>query len=547
MLLGKMRTGMRVMFIEMMVEFIDPMQVELLSALAKREGCKTFFAVEQDCNLKEEVRNVMPDIVALSAKTGGYTTTTLPYARLAKKINPQVIVIVGGPHVTFDQSLIEHEEIDIVIAGEADQAWMEVLQALANGRSVNHLRNVFTKSNWYHRFKKMQPQERSLHLVNRMETPDLDALPYLDRKLVYDKVPHLAKFPMRSFMTSRGCPYECTYCFEPKFNEIYEGKGKQHQRYSPERVIAELKDMIGRYPTQFIKFYDDIFWIYPKLEQDPWLIKFAELYRKEIHLPFFLLTRCNILTEDHLKLLKPAGLHSMTMSIEAGNEYVRSDVIKRHMNKDQILNAFDLCYKYGVKTFANTILGIPVHPDKLKELGKTNIELDIESLRINVRCRATFSEYTIIYPYAGTPFNDYVEEHGWMSKDTSDKLHHSYQSWSPLNCFTPEEKIQQVNLSSLGTVCNVVPWAESLVVNYLIKVKWAWVQRWIYHPLYFLSKGYLMMFKIYPMKLGLLNFWYLGVRAWKNEISKRSPGKNLYQSMEKQPTSNGKTSVLAKT
>ena len=525
----------KVMFIEMMVEFIDPMQIELLSALAIREGFQTFFTVEQDYDLREELKEIRPDIVALSAKTGGYTTTTLPYARLAKELNPDVIVIVGGPHVTFDQSLIEDDAIDIVIAGEADKAWTEVLRALAGKKTVSHIKNVFTKENWYGAFKVMPLPERRTHLDNRLEENYLDTLPYLDRKVVYDKVPHLAKFPMRSFMTSRGCPYECTYCFEPEFNDIYKGKGKPHQRYSPERVVAELKDMVKRYPTQFIKFYDDIFWIHPKLEQDPWLIEFAERYRKEIHLPFFLLTRCNILTEDHLKLLKPAGLHSMTMSIEAGNDYVRSEVIRRHMSKEHILNAFDLCYKYGVKTFANTILGIPVHPEKLKELGKKNIELDIESLDINIRCRATFGEYTIIHPYAGTPFNRYVQENGWFKKDDLSNLHHSYQSWSPLNCFTPEEKMQQVNLSSLGTVCNVVPWARNLVVQYLIKVKWVWVQKWIYHPLYFLAKGYLMMFKIYPMNLGILNFWHLGLRAWKNEISKRSPGKNLYKQSEKSP------------
>lgn len=519
--------SMRVHFIEMIVEFIDPMQIELLSALAReRCGASTFFSVEDEHDIAADLRRVKPQVVALSAKTGGYTTT-LRYARLAKKINPKVITVIGGPHITFDQSLIEYDEVDAVIAGEADDAWVELLNNLSAGRGIDDIKNVFTKNNWYAKWKNAGPLERYQHLSDRLE--DLDKLPFLDREIVYTRVPHLAKFPMRSYMSSRGCPYQCTYCFEPKYNQTYRGKGHPYQRYSPERVVEELKYMIERYHTQFIKFYDDIFWIHKTLAEEPWLERFAKLYEKEIKIPFFILTRCNILTEDHMKLLKPAGLHSMTMSIEAGNDYVRNEVIKRHMSREDILRAFDLCYKYDVKTFANSILAIPVRPEILKEMEKSNIDLDIESLDINVRSRVTFGEFTIIHPYAGCEFSDYVEKNGWFSqKEDFKKLHHSYQSWSPLNCFTPEEKAMQVNIASLGTVCLAVPWARNFIVNYLIKVKSRWVQEWIYHPLYFIAKGYLMIFKIYPVNMGVRNFLAMAFRAWRNEVKKRSPGKNLY-------------------
>jgi hypothetical protein len=104
----------------------------------------------------------------------------------------------------------------------------------------------------------------------------------------------------------------------------------------------------------------------------------------------------------------------------------------------------------------------------------------------------------------------------------------------------------QVNLSSLGTVCLALPWTRDLIVKFLIKVKSRWVQEYIYHPLYFIAKGYLMMFKIYPMNLGILNFWHLAARAWKNEINKRSPGRNLYDdpdAMQKTPAGGKETSI----
>ncbi len=520
------RRGMRVMFIEMIVEFIDPMQIELLSALAReRANCTTYFSVEQEHDVRADLKRIQPHVVALSAKTGGYPIT-LKYARWAKQNNPNTIVVVGGPHCTFDQSLIEYDDVDIVVAGEADDAWVQLLQNIMAGKSVDDIHNIFSKSNWNSKFKNATQIERWKHMSDRLV--DLDKLPYLDREIVYTRVPHIAKFPMRSFMTSRGCPYECTYCFEPKYNEMYRGKGHPYQRYSPERVVEELRYTIERYPTQFIKFYDDIFWIHKHLDQEPWLKEFAKLYGKYIKLPFFLLTRCNILTEDHLKLLKPAGLHSMTMSIESGNDFVRNDVIKRHMSREDIIRAFHLCDKYDIKTFANTILGIPVKPEKLKELKMSAIDMDIQSVLINVEAKVTFGEFTIIYPYAGCHFSDYVEENKWFNIKDFEKLHHSYQSWSPLNCFSQKEKIQQLNLSSLGTVCLAIPWITPWVIKYLMKVRWVWVQKYIYHPMYFIAKGYLMMFKIYPMNLGIANFWHMALRSWKNEVSKRSPGDNLY-------------------
>ena len=65
---------------------------------------------------------------------------------------------------------------------------------------------------------------------------------------------------MRSFMMRQpGCPFICTYCFNAKFNQLYRGKGKTVNRYSVDRMLLELEDMVRRYPTQFIKFYDDVF------------------------------------------------------------------------------------------------------------------------------------------------------------------------------------------------------------------------------------------------------------------------------------------------
>ena len=115
--------------------------------------------------------------------------------------------------------------------------------------------------------------------------------------------------------------------------------------------------------------------------------------------------------------MKRAGLHSLTMSIEAGNEYVRNTIVKRHMKQAQIEAAYDLCWENEVVTFANTILGIPVRKDVMAQQGKTAIDYDIESLDINIRCRVTYADFPVLHPYPGCELSEYAVKNGFFDGD----------------------------------------------------------------------------------------------------------------------------------
>lgn len=509
---------MKILFVESIVEYIDPMNIELLSALARRSGHVTFLSVLKQDDLAADLARIKPDIVAFSAKTGQHRTY-FEAAKQTKKYSGKILTIMGGPHCTFFPGTIENPDIDVVGVGECDYAWPEFLTTLENGGNINNIKNIFTKENWFGYFKNASVAERAGHLGPRVS--DLDSLPFFDRELIYNHT-HLRDFPMRSFMTSRGCPFECTYCFEPRFNIVYKGKGAIFNRYGVKRLCAELKETKERWPTQFIKFYDDLFFI--RRNVDEWLEEFAEVYPREVGLPFFCLTRCNILSEEVLRLLKKAGLHSMTMSIEAGNDYVRNEIIKRRMTKEEIISAFELCNKYGVVTFANSIFGIPVQPEIMAQQGKTPLDYDIESLDINLRCGVVFGEFGTIFPYPGCELAEYVEKNGWFSSEDFDRLHTSYQSESPLRCFTAKEKLMQNNLALLGTVCLLFPWLRNIVVRRLIKLK---LTR-LYFIAYYLVKGYLVIFKVYPLKLALWSMIRNAIRSFVIEIRKHFPGKTLY-------------------
>ena len=532
---------MKVLFVERDVEYIDPMNIQLLSALAKQRGHSTFLTILSADDLDADLRRIRPDLVAFSAKTGEHTTYFRANERV-KRYSPKVFTIMGGPHPTFFPGLIETHDVDAVGVGECDEGWQELLDALEAGRSIDAIPNIVTRAN---ASKVLRATTRASELVQlagaaaslrpeydlevdptflRPRRTVLDTLPFYDRELVYQKT-HLARFPLRSFMSSRGCPFQCTYCFEPKFNVMYAGKGPIYNRYSVKRLCAELKELRERWPTQFIKFYDDMFILDRKV--DAWLEEFAEVYPREVGLPFFCLTRANVLTRENLAALTRAGLHSLTMSIEAGNEYVRNTIVKRHMRQQQIEDAYTLCWENGIVTFANTILGIPVRREIMAQQGKTAIDYDIESLDINIRCRVTYADFPVLHPYPGCELTEYAVKHGFFDGDF-DKLFFSYQAESPFTCFTPTEALMQKNLSLLGPICVMFPnarWLRNVTVNVLMKLP---LTKLYFFPWY-LAKGYLNIVRVYPLRLSLWNLARNLAYSIQREWRKRSPHKLLYR------------------
>jgi len=250
---------------------------------------------------------------------------------------------------------------------------------------TDNIPNIVTRNNMHHVLNDNILNPKFM----RGRKTNLDDLPFLDRGLVYDNTEFRYRFK-RTIMASRGCLFRCTYCFEHQWNDMYQkvkDAGMIRQFYSVDRLLSELEEVKNSYDTRFIKFYDDVFPPFPNRKEREWHQKFCEEYPKRIGLPFHVLTRCDLvvnLLENHgvdiLADLKKAGMASVTMSVESGNQFIRDHIIMRDMTRADMEKAFSHAWKIGLPTFPNTILGIPApilpkidDPDfnaKLKEIGR---------------------------------------------------------------------------------------------------------------------------------------------------------------------------------
>ncbi len=462
----------RVLFITRGEEHYPPMGIMQISATAKQAGHETYLALLSKDNVWERIEEVQPNVIAYSGSTGEHKD----YFEFNKKLKAKksnIITIMGGPHATFfPENTLEDAKLDAVCIGEGDYAFPNFLNVVSAGGDFLNLRNIMTRPN-------KRPELSSL-------IKNLDSLPFVDRELFYG-YGKAGKNSLKHFFATRGCPFNCTYCFNESFRNMYPGQ-RYVRRRSVDSLLEEIQEVKEKWPMQYIKFYDDIF----ALKVDDWLKEFAEKYPRKIGLPFFALARVNLVNKEMVDLFYKAGCRAISLSIESANPRIREEVLKRRMTNDEIKNAYKLFGDKGIAIQSNNILGLPT----------STIEDDIQTVDFNIECgpkqgAIVMAEFGTAHPYPGTVLGEYCENNGLYDthKGFFD-MHLSYQTESPLNCFSPLEKIMQRNLTMLGPIAVRFPWTRNLIINNLIKKPT--------NPLYFIlfninkSTGY--MKHIYKIK-----------------------------------------------
>lgn len=291
----------------------------------------------------EKIAEIQPDIVGFSVTTAHYQWS-LKYARAIKKRFPHIYTIFGGEHSTVVPELVIREKcVDFVCVGEGEEAMSELLDLLEKKDKSFKVGNLWAKD------------ENGNVIENplRMLIQDLDALPFADKELFKGYLPSNYSTEPYSF-TSRGCPYICTYCGVERMKKIFVGKGNFVRRNTPKRAVAELLVMKKEHGAKYIMFEDDVFAMNEK-----WMAEFSPLYKKKIGLPFAAFGHTQLLTPNMVKLLKKAGCDFLWFGLQSANEKIRREVHARYEKNEEIIRAFDLTRKAGIKSMVDHICNVP--------------------------------------------------------------------------------------------------------------------------------------------------------------------------------------------
>lgn len=349
-----------------------------ISAYAKKEGFSVEL-IDLRClkdwrHLDDVIIDKKPDVVGITMMSVDYNPA-IKSIKIIKKASPHTIIVVGGPHPTIMLEEIEKEKnIDHIITGEGEISFAELLKNIENGTC-------------------------SPRVISGVVPENLDELPFADRELFRDLEYPLAvegfESPFVTVIAGRGCRYNCNYC-QPAERTIF---GKKVRRRSPENVIRELKILRDKYQFKSMMIHDDCI-----TEAKPWVIEFCKLYKEnDFNQPFACQSRADIIcrNEDMVQLMADIGLNTMFIGFESGNQRVLN-FLRKGTKVEHNYRAAEICRKYGVKIWANYMMGIPT---------ETKEEV-MDTVKMIQTIKPTHYSPAFYTPHPGSDLFKYCEDHG---------------------------------------------------------------------------------------------------------------------------------------
>ena len=389
---------MRVLFIQNN-GIQESIGVANLSGILKASGHQTdLLLVSHTPDLIGAIRAYDPGLIAFSALTGVHHS--IQRLALTIKQNMHVPIIVGGPHPTYSPEMINQPGIDIICRGEGEHAMLELADAMAQGRDVTQIRTLHIKT-----------RNGTIHTNPIRPAVPLDELPPPDRELYY-KYKFLRDMPMKRFIASMGCPYPCTFCHEPVIRSMYkqETKSDYVRRKSVRRIVDEIKYIAGRYPLKHLHFSDDLLFIRNNYK---WLEEFAEVYSKELGIPWNCNIRYDSVREQAADLMVKANCYGAAVGLESGNQEIRETVIRKQSKNEHIVEGARLLRERGIKVLTTNMVGLP---------GET-VDNALETVQLNMVLKSDYVRANTFLLFPGLPLVEYAKQKGYLAKDFDIEKH----------------------------------------------------------------------------------------------------------------------------
>ena len=383
----------------------EPMGLSYISAVLKRDGHEVFlwdYTFDKIDDLETLIIKNNFNYVCITALSSEFSFA-VKLAELIKSLRG-VPIIIGGPHVTF----MPHEAIlkdcfDVAVIGEGEDAIVEYVKSESR----------YIAGTWV--------KDYNTIYMNKNNSPsDITKLPWPDHAMFKRHLKRNVTWSGReenygTFMTARGCPFKCAYCYAKGMQDLY--KGYTYTRYREiEDVIAEIKYSVEKFNLKSLYFIDETL-----TTNKQRILQLCELYKEEIGLPWHCETRPNTVDEEVLQAMKDAGCEVVMMGLEASSNRVRNDIYNRNLSKEQIVTAFKLAKKVGLKTSSFNIAG-----------GPTETKEEIrETIQLNKECEADIGKMTLFSVFPGSELWNYCKSNGYYIRDnyptnyyTDSNLHH---------------------------------------------------------------------------------------------------------------------------
>lgn len=333
-----------------------------------------------------------PLFVSFSVNTGRSTVLSAEFSEMIKKDNEDIPIVWGGVHPTLlpQQCLSEHY-IDIVGLEEGEETVVEIAQSLEGKRRLSDVKGIGYKKDGKPLINPLKPKIKDLDKY-RPAWHLIDLNRYLNKYKEYGQ--DFSR--MISYMTSRGCPYRCAFCYNQSWHN------QQMRYHSIERVISDIKWLKDEYSVDAIVFHDDNFFVNRKRA-----FKIIE----EVDLPWFGEPRIDYITEKFAKKIGETNCINLLIGAESGSNRILQE-IRKDITVAQIEKATKIMAKYKVPVAYSWVVGFP--GERWGEIMQTLRFIDKLQKYYANDTEIFHNRVGIYLPYPGTYLYDSAIENGFQ-------------------------------------------------------------------------------------------------------------------------------------
>lgn len=332
------------------------------------------------------------DIVGFTATSPMMTDGRL-LAKKIRKLNPETFIVFGGTHPSaVPECTLEDQNIDVVVRGEGEVTFLELVRAVQTRSPLNEIDGISYRQRSEIRHC---PDRELIRDINKLPFPARDLL--LQDKFI-DKFAEGTGKRLSWVLSSRGCPFSCTYCAS---HQVW----TRNWRYrSHENLFEEIKELVEKYNLQHINFADDTFTVNRER-----CLQFCDLMMREKQkITWACNVHVNTATRDMFETMRMAGCTEVWMGVESGSPLILKE-LKKSSDIGRIKDAFCWSKEAGLKRHAYLMIGSP--SETLDTISETERLVD--------EIQPDYAALTILTPYPGCELFQQAKDSGY-AEDNQD-------------------------------------------------------------------------------------------------------------------------------
>lgn len=341
---------------------LPPLGIAYIAAVLERAGYEVGIIDAIALNLtreevKERILVYKPRIVGITCMTPSFFGA-LEAAQIAKECG--ALVVLGGPHLAiYSTETLSYPYIDYGIIGEGEGTILELIRSLEERKSVSNIKGLAYKQN----NEIFVNEARIVHNLDELPFPAFHLLP-MKR---YSSIIGLE--PVTTMISTRGCPYQCSYCFKAPSD-------KEYRMRSPRNVVDEMGFVVESYGIKEIMFYDDAM----TLSREHTVGICEEIIRRKLKVKWEVPTRIDKVDKELLYLMHKAGCIRLRYGIESGDPQIL-ELMHKNISLEKAKEVFRWTKEAGIETFAYFMLGYAYETeDTIKRTISFALELNPDLL-----------------------------------------------------------------------------------------------------------------------------------------------------------------------